>query len=1331
MRERDIFIEALSVEPSKRPMVLDRACCGDPALRAKVDCLLVAHERQESFILDRPPAGLGVTVDQPLLSERPGTVIGPYKLLQQIGEGGMGVVFMAEQSVPIQRTVALKIIKPGMDTRQVIARFEAERQALALMDHPNVAKVLDAGATESGLPYFVMELVRGVPITTYCDQKRLSLRGRLELLLPVCHALQHAHQRGLIHRDIKPSNVMVAEYDDQAVPKVIDFGVAKAIAQRLTDKTMFTEFGQLVGTVEYMSPEQAKLNQLEVDTRSDIYSLGVLLYELLTGSTPHRRDRLSAAAFDEMLRIVREEEPPKPSTRLSTAEGLPLIAANRGLEPSQLNRMVRGELDWVVMKALDKDRNRRYQSPDSLAADIGRFLHNQAVEACPPSITYKMRKLAKRNKAAVSTAAAILATLLLATAASTWQAIRAMRAERVVARSLVSETSARKDAEAHLERTRAAVEEFFGLVSQDKLFDVPSFQPLRKDLLEAAVRYYEGLLKLRPDDPALLVDLAIARLRIAPVYRDFDRSDDCINSIDAGLDCVERLRRDFPNDKLQQIRLAGYWKPLRGRGKDVGPKDEKKVDRTLTKMVNLWEGLHSQYPTTVGFESDLAAAYSAKANWRMRRGYVEDNKALQKEAFEIADRSIALWEGLCRAHPDVPDYPDSLQETLADTVYWLRRTGDTGKANTYKNRYDQMSEELVSRFPRVPRFQSARIDLIDERAKASEAAGQIAKADELYLQELNLARKLDADFPGVPDYTYRYLRSAAHHVRMSRQVGRTDSALGSLRSEMASRFAALLRHGDAVVETPEQRWANVDSLNQLGDLFLQFGDEFLFAGDSKPAESAFHKCLELCRTLATEFPEEPKYQIRLMHSARMLGGILKGSQRCEHYAEAQRVLTQLHKDYPANGEYLAYLISTGDFLASALQSEGRRQEATAAWERLIVECERAPSSFQISPHLRGEVTAAFNNAAWSRVVNSPINASKASSACALAERAVTLQPSAGRYWETLGVARCRLGKWDEAVGAFYKAMEIDGGTACGWFGLSICESERNEHERAKQWFLAASLWMAKYAPENRDLRSFRRERQSALGVENQALPSNVDVAAIGRALSTADPELKCFWTTWGRAETSISGSNWTAAVPDAIRAAELRPEDDVLQFQVAALLARAGDEAAYTAQRRKLLARHADTTDPMWAERTAKVCLLLPVVGEDLDAASRMAAFSVKLDEHHWGMPYAQVANAMAAFRRGEFQVCIEWCDKVLTKESDNVWFRNTQAIFMRSMSLSSLNQYEEAQSDFERGQVILMSAQDSAKKRLVIDSDWHDLAISELIQQEAEKLLAELDPGF
>src|SRR5580704_1127967 len=376
------------------------------------------------------------------VSEQAGALIGPYKLMEQIGEGGFGLVFVAEQQKPVRRRVALKVVKPGMDTRDVIARFDAERQALALMDHPNIARVLDAGATDSGRPYFVMELVHGIPITDYCNQNQLTPRERVELFVSVCQAVQHAHQKGIIHRDIKPSNVLVTSHDGRPMVKVIDFGVAKALHQPLTDKTIYTRFAQMIGTPLYMSPEQAEMSGSDVDTRSDIYSLGVLLYELLTGTTPFDKKRLAQIAYDELIRIFREEEPPKPSTRLSrSTDSLPAIAAQRKTEPARLSKMFRGDLDWITMKALEKDRTRRYETANGLARDVERYLNDEPVEACPPSTGYRLKKLARRHRAALATVSAFAAVLIAAVIVSTWLAIEANRAKREALRAQADERS--------------------------------------------------------------------------------------------------------------------------------------------------------------------------------------------------------------------------------------------------------------------------------------------------------------------------------------------------------------------------------------------------------------------------------------------------------------------------------------------------------------------------------------------------------------------------------------------------------------------------------------------------------------------------------------------------------------------------------------------------------------------------------------------------------------------------------------------------------------------------------------------------------------------------
>ena len=412
MNEETLFHEARQKPVGERTVFLDQVCGGDLTLRRRIEILLQADDNPDSLLKLQPPATSAILS----LSEVPGQMIGPYKLLEQIGEGGMGVVFMAEQQEPVRRKVALKVIKPGMDTRQVIARFEAERQALAVMDHPSIARVLDAGATDSGRPYFVMELVRGVPITTFCDENNLPVRERLELFASLCQAIQHAHTKGIVHRDIKPSNVLVTRQDGRAVVKVIDFGVAKAMGQQLTEKTLFTNFAQMIGTPLYMSPEQAEQSGVDIDTRSDIYSLGVLLYELLTGSTPVDAEQMKQAAFDEVRRIIREDEPQTPSARISGSHTLPAIAAYRHIEPARLSKLVRGDLDWIVMKALEKDRGRRYETANGFAADVLRYLNDEPVQAYPPSAGYQFRKFARRNKGALVTGSLVTVAVLLVVA---------------------------------------------------------------------------------------------------------------------------------------------------------------------------------------------------------------------------------------------------------------------------------------------------------------------------------------------------------------------------------------------------------------------------------------------------------------------------------------------------------------------------------------------------------------------------------------------------------------------------------------------------------------------------------------------------------------------------------------------------------------------------------------------------------------------------------------------------------------------------------------------------------------------------------------------------
>lgn len=421
--EQTIFIEAIDLDDAEeRRRYLDEACGDDKALRRNVEALLDASDDDDNP-LDNPPVAFTDALDQASSHEQwIGTQIGDFRLMEQIGEGGFGLVFVAQQDQPVRRRVALKIVKPGMGTKEVIARFEAERQAVAMMDHPNIAAVFDAGVSDDGSPFFAMELVRGVTITEFADAHRLTIQGRLEIFSDVCKAVHHAHQKAVIHRDIKPSNVLVTLHDDRPVVKVIDFGVAKAIGQSLTDKTIYTRFFSMLGTPMYMSPEQAEMNGLDVDIRSDIYSLGVLLYELLSGTTPIDRNRLDSAGLDELRRIIREEEPPSPSRRLSTlGPQITTVSASRQAEPSRLTSTLRGDLDWIVMKSLEKDRNRRYDSAMALAADLRRYMQHEPIEARPPSTWYRLTRFASRYRVALGTAALVLLSLLGGLVASLWQ----------------------------------------------------------------------------------------------------------------------------------------------------------------------------------------------------------------------------------------------------------------------------------------------------------------------------------------------------------------------------------------------------------------------------------------------------------------------------------------------------------------------------------------------------------------------------------------------------------------------------------------------------------------------------------------------------------------------------------------------------------------------------------------------------------------------------------------------------------------------------------------------------------------------------------------------
>jgi tetratricopeptide (TPR) repeat protein/serine/threonine protein kinase len=863
---------------------LDGSAGAEPVATAPVPVLEGTGE-----FTPAPKDNLSAGIRRLAIAEAPGTMIGPYKLLQQIGEGGMGTVFMAEQLEPVRRRVALKVIKPGMDTGQVIARFEAERQALALMDHPNIARVLDAGATRTGRPFFVMELVRGVPLSEYCDQNRLTPDERLALFIPVCQAIQHAHQKGIIHRDIKPSNVLVTLHDGKPVPKVIDFGVAKAIDQRLTEKTMFTEFGAVIGTLEYMSPEQAEMGALDIDTRSDIYSLGVMLYELLTGSTPLERARLRKAAYSEILRRIREEEPARPSTRLSESkDALPSISAQRKMEPARLTRLVRGDLDWVVMKALEKDRTRRYETATGFARDIERYLAGDAVEACPPSASYKLRKFARKHRAALATVTSFAVLLVAATALS---GVLAWWANRERMRAVTAETLAtaqQRRAERREELAIGAVKRFRdAVVDSPGLKDVPALGPLRKTLLNAPLEFFNNLRdQLQKDQdphPASLARLASAVFELGTLADEIGNKQNALRTFEESLAIRARLAREQPSVLTFQSNLALSHYNIARMQVAAGRLAEAlaSYDRALAIQEPLVRG----NPRVTAFQNDLARTHSAigKLLYRLRRWadglaahkqarailerLARDNPSVTAfprdlarsdyqiartqgemlqtaEALAAAEGARAVQEGLLRQEPSATAIQDDLAESCR-YIGCLRR--DTGRTKEGLERFEQaraLWERLVRENPTVTAYQVSLAQLYGDISRLQSDAQLMTDPLASLEQARAILERLARENPSDTDFQRRLARSHAEIGTLTRYSGRPEEALA------AYELARAIRERVAREATSDQ-----NDQEDLAALYGQVGVTHAILGHPADAMAAQEEARAILERLTRANPE--------------------------------------------------------------------------------------------------------------------------------------------------------------------------------------------------------------------------------------------------------------------------------------------------------------------------------------------------------------------------------------------------------------------------------------------------------------------------------------------
>jgi tetratricopeptide (TPR) repeat protein len=1054
LNEESLFAEALEMkDPRERAAFLDRACADDPGLRKNVASLLSAYDAGQ--FLEAPAA----TIAEQPVSEGPGRVIGPYKLLQMIGEGGMGTVFMAEQTQPVQRKVALKIIKPGMDSRPVIARFEAERQALALMDHPNIARVLEAGTTDSGRPYFVMELVKGVPLTKYCDQQRLTPRQRLELFLPVCQAVQHAHQKGIIHRDIKPSNVLVAPFDGKPVVKVIDFGIAKATGQRLTDKTLFTEFGAVVGTLEYMSPEQAELNNQDIDTRSDIYVLGVLLYELLTGTTPLDKKRLKQAALLEVLRVIREEEPPTPSTRLGTTDEMPAIAANRGLEPKKLSGVVRGELDWIVMKALEKDRNRRYETASAFAADIERYLHDEPVLACPPSAAYRCRKFVRRHRTALALAGLVLFFLAVLGSGVGWlvseQAARRTRATNELAlaldrAALFAEQGKRAEALAALDRAdlladealpdparderRAALKERLAAEARDQEF-VATFEKIRLEAqssVDLQTSHFETDAGLTPIREALRT-YGIAIGSVAPAEagaRVMSRPEEVRRKLVAALDeCLqltpiqEKDAREWllavlaaaDNDPWRaQVRTTMRWETRAQLAQSVDV--EKQPPSFLIPVaegtampvrIALLRRIHRAYPGDLWANVNLA-------RWLTESGQPAEAVRYYTAALALRPKNPGIYlmrSNALRGAGEMEAAIADLHRALALAPQYAGAHNNLGMILEKQEKLD----EAIAVYREAIRLNAGLVQPHINLGSALRHKGQLEEA----IAEIREAIRLN-----------KYDAAAHHNLGMALwDKGRLEEAIAAYREAIrlkrdyaeahSNLGVALWKKGqqkEAIVAFRESTRVNKDNAGA----HINLGGALRDMGQLEEAIAAYREAIRIKKDDAGA------------HNG--LGGALWAKGRQEEAVAEFREAIRLNKDDA----------DAHNNLGTALWKEGRLEEAVAEFRDAIsLNRDYASAYFNLGVVLRDK--------------------GRLEEAVAAYREAIRIKKDYAEAHLDLGVVLQRQGRFDESIAAYREAIRLKKDVALAHNNLGLALRAKGQHEEAIAAFREAIRLKKDYA----------------------------------------------------------------------------------------------------------------------------------------------------------------------------------------------------------------------------------------------------------------------------
>jgi serine/threonine protein kinase/tetratricopeptide (TPR) repeat protein len=1013
MTERELFLQALDIEdPAERAEFLDRECAGEPDLRRQVEVLLKAHEQAGQFLdQPHPAAGAGPQTGAYVpdsSAETAGTIVaGKYKLLQRIGEGGMGSVWMADQTEPVKRRVAVKLIRAERDgSRTILSRFEAERQAIALMDHPNIAKLLDAGATEGepdgtspGRPYFVMELVKGIPLTAFCDEHKLSVPHRLNLFMQICSAVQHAHQKGIIHRDLKPTNILVELHDDKPVPKVIDFGLAKALSgQPLSDHTLFTGFGTVAGTPLYMAPEQAKFNAIDIDTRADIYALGVILYELLTGSTPIERAALKQAAFDEILRVIRESEPPTPSKRLSSTDSTPSVAANRQSEPQKLGRFVRGDLDWIVMKALAKERDRRYETANGFAKDIERFLNHEPVLAGPPSTGYRMRKFVRRNRGQVVAALAICVVLVAGIAGTTVGLIRSEaarrgeREQRAIAqanekqatvaataekKAKEREAEQRSNAEKARDRTRQALDAMTSSITGDSLSAQTEISEDQKKFLTEVLKYYQEFAGEKADDEKSRARTAAAAVRVGIIESRLGRTEQALAAYQMARVGYASLATDFPSKPAYRQALGVSHMGVAIRLRDLGKFSEAKAE--FGNALAIQEKLVDVFPATPSYRAELArtqtnlavlladqgnyreaeqlsrqalaapkklaAEFPAEPEHREELAILHHNLGVQlwemgkrSEAVEQERMALAIDERLAADFPTAPKYRHSLAGTRYGLGHFLMGLGKASEADEQFRQAMTIQDKLAAEFPGQAAYREALARTHHNRGNLLTELAKSSEAEAEFRQALAIREKLSAESPGVAQYRRGLASSHVDLGTLLEDMGRRREAERAFRQAVA-----ILEALAADVSTvPDIRLELALSQVKLASVLGVLGNRF-------EAEERLRRAISILKSLTSQFPVVPRYQHHLVYSHLGLGAFLTKVGRPieaeEQYRRALTIQQKLTADFAPMPRDLHKLARSHDDLGvvlvgmqKRLEAEEQHRQALAILEKLVTDC---------------------------------------------------------------------------------------------------------------------------------------------------------------------------------------------------------------------------------------------------------------------------------------------------------------------------------------------------------------------------------------------------------